>query len=441
MDVPLPILEREVARAAGLAAEGRAGLSRGEGLDGPSPLARARRASSRETWLALGESKDPLAASLRPWVAALTLDRVLWADHARLEAAWRAPSIQVEEPGVPAFVGAPRDLLRRALREREPALRRVIAGALERGASLAKDAARILAERRNEAARLLGVDLDALEITIEPRASLAAIAERVLAETSAFTRAEHRAWDAAIAASIARSAGEGWPARLGPRWLFDLFHQGPLTEGLRLDLPPLPEALGAASFARALAMFGAALADEDGPRGAPIGLCRSPFDVRRARRAALFGSLASDPVFHARALGVGRDRARDQARVIARASATTLRLDAVRVLLRGALTSPSLASRVEERTFDAIGAPIPARLAGLVPRLGPDDPARLVGALLAMRDRRALVDRFDEDWFRNPHAMRAIREEDANLPASLTTPAAAVEAGVTELVRALSDVG
>lgn len=440
MDVPLPILEREVAKAAAESARAKEALSRGEPIPA-SPLARLRRASSRETWLELGESKDPLAAALRPWVAELTLDRVLWADEARLAAAWHAPTIHVEEPGVTAFAGSPRDLLRRVLADAEPRRRRVYADALARGASAAADAALILAERRKEAVRLLGADMDAIEIPIPERASMIAIAERVLADTTSFAGGTRESWSDAIAFAIGRSASDGWPARLGPRWLFDLFHEGPLTEGLRLDLPPLPAALGAASFARALAAFGAALAEEDGPRGAPLGLVRSPFDLRRARRAALFGSLAADPIFGWRALGLGRDRARDQARAIARSLLVSLRLDAARVILRGAMVLPDRAARFEERTFDAIGAPIPPALGGLVPRVGPGDPTRLAGALIALRDRRDLVDRFDEDWWKSPHATRAIREEDAAVPSSLVAPAAALEAGLAELVRALSDLG
>src|SRR5262249_25898498 len=154
-------------------------------------------------------------------------------------------------------------------------------------------------------------------------------------------------------------------------------------------------------------------------------------DLRRARRAALFAGLAADPVFGARALKIGRGRARDQARGVARALLISLRLDAARVLLRGALVLPrrERAARFEEITAAALGVPIPPSLAGVVPRLGPDDPARFAGALLAARDRRALVEGFDEDWFKSPHAAHAIREEDA-APASHTVKEDALEAGL-----------
>ena len=440
MDVPLFMLDRDVARAALESARARTRLARGEIIEA-SPLSRMRRVSSKETWLELEGAKDPLAAPMRPWIARLTLDRVLWADQVRLAAAWNAPSIHVEEPGLPPLTTSPRALLARVIADPEPARRRTLADALARGAGPAADAARILAERRAEAARLFGADLDALEIPCEPRASLASIAERVLVETAPALRSASR-WDEALFTSLAREAGEGWPSRMSARWLFDLFHAGPLLEGLRLDLPPLPASIGAASFARALRSFGAALAREDGPRSAPFVIAHPPVDARVERRAALFAGLAADPVFTARALGLGRDRARDQARAVARALSLSLRLDAARVLCRGALVLPGRqgATRFEERTFDAIGAPIPAALAGLVPRLGPADPARLVGAVAAARDRRALVERFDEDWFRSPHAAQAIREEDAAVPASPSIAEATLSEGLTEIGRALGDL-
>ncbi|MFT3766554.1 MAG: hypothetical protein QM820_13725 [Minicystis sp.] len=442
MDVPLIILDREVARAAERAMQGRARLHRGDDLDAPSPLASQRRVSSRATWVELAESKDPLAAPLRTWVGALTLERVLWPDQARLAAAWRAASIPIEMSGIVPFVASPRDLLRCVLGEPEPGRRRVFADALVRGAGPVTDAARILAERRAEATRLLGEGGDAAEVPIDPRGAITTIAERVITETAPFVMEAGGSWADAIAAGVGRSAGEGWPARLNARWLFELFNRGPLVEGLRLDLAPLPEALGASSFARALAAFGAALADVDGPRSSPFVVARAPFDLRRARRAALFGSLAADAVFGVRALGLGRGRARDQAREIARALVVSLRLDAARVLLRDVLLLPARQrdSRFEERTFAALGAPIPPALAGVVPRLGQEDPVRLAGTLIAIADRRALIERFDEDWFLSPHAARAIREEDA-VPAEPIAKAAAIEAGLAELTRALHELG
>ena len=473
MDMPFEILDREIARASGRARAARASLDRGEPVE-YDPLEDDRRVSSRDTFLDLAPRPTPprepgqpvdLAAflprpsddhrvALREWVFALTLDRVLWADSARLAAARRAVSVTLDRTDLGRLQISPRDLLHRVIAEPEPRRRRLLAEVLEQGAFAVQDAARIYEERRLEAARRLPADLDRLEIPLDPtviegapaitrRAALDAIAEATLRETEALTPRAERSWDEAIDASVGRAQAEGWPARLGARWIEGLFHPTSLTEGLRLDLGPLPRALGASSFARALGAFGAALADVDGPRSLPFTLACAPFDLRRARRSALFASLVADPVFGQRMLGLGRDAARDQARGVARSLGVAVRLAAARCLFRGLLQLPEgpRASRFEEITAATLGAPIPPALAGVVPRLGPADATTFLGLLLGALDRRALIERFDEDWFRNPRAAHAIREEDAAPAPFRRAPAALAAAGVSEIVRSLSDLG
>lgn len=451
MDVPLEILDREVARAAALCFSARAAQRRGDASDPENPLARDRQVSSRATYIELAPKPpaagtapvlslhDPLREALREWLYTLTLERVLWEDTARFEAALRDESILIDHADLGRLRASPRSLLQRVLAEPVSARRRLLAEALERGAGATADAARILAERRAEASRQLPADPDAFEIPCNPTGALARSAEALLRRTEPLLEREPGAYHDVIASSLGRAQGSGWPARLVPRWIEELFRPTGLTEGLRIELGPLPEALGASSFARALAAFGGALADADGPRSAAFALAYPPFDLRHARRAALFGGLPADPVFGVRALGLSRGRARDQARAIARALLRHLRLDAARVLLRGVLTLPehARAQRFEELTAEALGAPIPAALAGVVPRLGPSDPTALMGELLAARDRRELIERFDEDWFRSPHAARALREEDSVLPASRRTSSAALEAGLDEVIRSL----
>ncbi len=445
MVIPLEILDREVARAASALTEARIRLARApldDLADAPSPLEAHRRVSTRATFAELGEVVGPgatLAAPLRAWIHALTLDRVLWRDEVRRAAAWRAPTISVGETGIAPFTDSPRALLLRMLREPDAARRRVLASALARGAGAVHDAARVLAERRAEASRLLGAAPDHLEIPVDPPAALGALACRFLTDTAALLPS-HASWSAALSSATGSAFGEGWPAHLTPRWLHDLFGKSTLTEGLRLSIDNLPAPLGASSFARALGAFGAALADADGPR-ASFALSRAPFDLRRTRRSALFAALAADPVFATRALGLGRGRARDQARGVATALCLALRIEAARVLCRGALSLPDgeRASRFEEHTAVALGVPIPAALAGVVPRLGPADAVSFAGALLAASDRRTLVERFDEDWFASPHAALAIREEDSEVMPPVA-PEAALERGLAEVVRALGEI-
>ena len=201
MDVPLEILDREVARAAADLDRARALLAI-DPASAPNPLAAHRRVSSRDTFLELAEAKGPLAAPLRAWISTLTLERVLWADAVRFASALHAATIPVEGLGVVPFLGSPRDLLHRILREAAPARRRFFADTLAGGAAPVADAARILAERRLEAARLLPTDVDALEIPVEPRAALTTIAERVLTDTAPFFEERGGPWDAALSRSI-----------------------------------------------------------------------------------------------------------------------------------------------------------------------------------------------------------------------------------------------
>ena len=307
---------------------------------------------------------------------------------------------------------------------RPSAGRQTFAEALARGSGAVADAARVLVERRHEAARLLAEDeppRDRDPLRSSGRRARRR-ARRCCAGPSRCCEPEPT-WYGALGRAVGRDAASGWPARLGPRWIEELFRATKLTEGLAIDLGPLPRPLGAASFARALARFGAALARRARARG-PFALAHAPFNLRRARRAALFGGLVADPVFCARALGLGRGRALDQARATARSLLLSLRLDAAtvalvfragqdgggHVLLRA---SRDRSDRFEEATARALGAPIPGALAGVVPALDPGAAVRLAGALLAARDRRGLIERFDEDWFRNPRAAEAIRDEDS----------------------------
>ncbi|AUX27931.1 hypothetical protein SOCEGT47_085310 [Sorangium cellulosum] len=432
-----------------------------------NPLDPFRRVSSRTTYLELtGQTPglgaelgiasprppappDPtgLAAPLADWVHALTLERVVWADRVRLAAAWRAASIAIDLPE-PARM-SPREARLGLLADPTDAGRRRFAEALARGAGAVADAARILVERRHEAARRLAEgSLRAIEIPGDPPDAVLDAAEALLRRTeSMIDRAP--TWHDALGRAVGRDAASGWPARLTPRWIEELFRATPLTEGLAIDLGPLPRPLGAASFARALARFGAALALASG--GGSFALAHAPFDLRRARRAALFGGLVADPVFCARALGLGRGRALDQARATARGLLLSLRLDAARaslvfraghdggehVLLR---SSRDRGDRFEEATARALGAPIPGALAGVLPALEPDAAVRLAGALLGARDRRDMIERFDEDWFRNPRAAEAIRDEDGAPPASRRATAAALEEGIEEMLRSLASL-
>ena len=200
-------------------------------------------------------------------------------------------------------------------------------------------------------------------------------------------------------------------------------------------------------LARALGAFGGAWFDAgEAAVGAVRARVRAVLDVHRARRVALFAAgLAADPASHVRARSASAAPAPSikRGRSPARSRSPCASTPRARPPSRGALElAPRAADQAfEEHTERALGAPLPALVAGVVPRVSPHDAAAFVGVLLAARDRRALVERFDEDWFRSPHAARALREEDAvALPPKVTR--AAVDAGLTALdVEAQSLLG
>jgi len=447
MDLPFHLLDREVQKTEARFQDARRDLLRKGPAEASSqnPLEDARRVSSKATFQELSErASDPVAAGLRPWVYALTLERVLWVDTVRLATAWHEASVELHEPE-PARL-SPRSLFERLLAETSAGRRRVLARSFANGAGRVADAAHILADRRAEAARLLGVSSpDDLEIPCDPPGAVITVADRLLKATDPLVRdTTDRAasWDEVIATSLAREASSGWPARMSARWIEDLLRPSKLTEGLAIRLGPLPAPLGATSFALTFARFGRAFAEAALPHSAPFSLGRPPFELRASRRSALFGGLLADPTFGVWALGLSRDKAREQARSIARGLTISLRLAAAKVRLRGSLLLPidRRRERLEEETERALGSPIPGPLAGVLPKLSPRDPSDLLGFVIAARDRRDLIERFDEDWFRNPQAASALREEQAVLPASpRVTEQAALEA-VTELERALMAV-
>jgi hypothetical protein len=234
-------------------------------------------------------------------------------------------------------------------------------------------------------------------------------------------------------------AARAFPAKLSPAIVSDWFREGRLLDSLSLDPGPLPRALGPASALRALARVGCAFVDASAPRHLPFCIGHDPYGLSRFTHGALFAGLGAWPAFTRRALGVSRPAARDLERILGRVLLLATRAQALRVLLRRpALESPrKLRDAFEEGSARAFGLPLPPRAAGAFARLSPDDPARFAGALLAASRQRALVEEYDEDWYRNPRATERLRSE-AELAPAVATTREALDAGATDLARALT---
>lgn len=287
--------------------------------------------------------------------------------------------------------------------------------ALERASSLAAPVAAVRRERRArraEVARRLGLAHAAALVfpdVAETDPSGAILARAWLDATEPLASSLHRAArrkaggdlgpEATVQASLARDVVEGWPARLGERWLEDVFRGAVArpVQGLRFDAP-----LGGASFLRAAYAYGVALREQGTARSLPFALARDPYAISAHRFGALFALALAEPVLHTRALGTSRRVALEQARSLRASLFVASRVLAMRVLFA---SEPGVSADLfEESTMRVFGGPMPAGLRDAWPRLRIDDRARLAAACSAHGFLADVVDRFDEDWFANPKA-------------------------------------
>jgi hypothetical protein len=413
----LHALDRDVAWGVALLAEWRSALAK----DAPSvadeaPLEPVRRVAGQSMWLALerletSQADQPLRDALRQWAYLLLQARLDGpAAAAWAKAAARTASVDLVETRKLASwaeawrgaVGAPSAAAARPW--------------LEGAASLAPELASIdarRAARRVEAARRLGL--------AHPWAPLVSVAPAVLRETAtSFLDATDDLWSAVardtlregagvaavIVAATAREAGEGWPARLSAASLRDIlpraFDESPVV------LPPLPPALGAASFARAMQGLGFELRAARRSTKVPFALAREPAFVAAHRQGFVVGSLAADVEFQTRALGLGKRASASQARVLARTALFEARLSAVRLLV-GDDAAFAPRDLVDELAVRLFGRSLDARLVGAWPRARDDEPARWLALLQTPAARESLRERFDADWFRNPRAWQEMR--------------------------------
>lgn len=401
---------------------------------GTEPPLLEREATSLATYQDLrGITADPLAHRLALHVGALTIDRVTLADEARIVALRNEPSASAAAHG--ATVSG---LVRRLL---DPSGDRSIRlTELSSIASAVRDAQRLFVERRREAARRLGLpDETAIEHAPFTPPGALALAEAALSATEdAFSETRDRPLVTTLDAAAAAAAGEGWPAKITARWVREAFGRRELFDGVTIDLGVLPDAVGASSFARVLARAGRELAFHDRPPGVPFAIARDPFDLLEARRGALFAGLVLEPRFHQKKLGLGPARAREQARLLARAGVVWVRAAALRTITFAGLVTGAAMEDYPDLTERCLGRPLPRELASVFPHVAPRSALDLAGIMAGARDRAAFREAFDDDWFDNPRAHEAIRHEHhASRPAGRNDPSSlATEA---ELARALAE--
>jgi|HubBroStandDraft_1064217.scaffolds.fasta_scaffold34341_3 hypothetical protein len=434
-------LDRDIALAVARLARWRGALSKDpEAHAGDDPLEAVRHVASKSLWEALGRlpidgTDAALIAGLKRWVYALLQARLARADDLAWARLASAPQGLIDERRV-----SWREAWREVVLARTPGrARQALEAAAEAGPSLAPIVVRS-ADRRAEIARRLKLTHPWEPIVGLPPRDVTATAARFLDATDDIARSlrdEHGDLGANAAgllhSAVARGAGHGWPSRLTHRWLHETFGFG--TVGLTLELPALPEAIGAASFARALSMFGFAFRLATMSRSMPFSMAREPGFVGAHRLAFVFGGLVGDADFYVRMLGVGQRIALAQARLLTGTALMDARLHAARVLL-GDDVAPAPRELFEEVTTRLFGAPLDPRLRGAWPRARDDEPARWVALLEADPLRHSLRQRFDVDWFRNPRAWSDLRAQGAAISREPVDASIVGGNGVDELARA-----
>jgi hypothetical protein len=353
---------------------------------------------------------DPLRLRRLAFVHRLAVTRIARTHIVELAKARQDATLRLEKPESGVF--SVRALVRRVVADTEPARARAWLEALGAEPSPLFDHEKVLREATQEISARLG-NVDADWLAPFDRAAVLAEGEHFLRRTddlasSLFSSAGDLA--ALVAKLVARDVPGVWPTRPDARWLFDQFQGSPLLQGLAIDIGPAPSALGAASYARALARLGAAYARVAVLGGAPFVATSDPDEVHPYRRGALLASLAAEPLFLRKQLGLSRDAAGAASRALAATFLATLRLSAIGATIDIARVSrAALAESVE----NALKVPAPPELSGAFPRHCPRSAERLAASLFAQRDLAELRDGFDDDWFRNPRGLLFLREADA----------------------------
>jgi hypothetical protein len=419
LDDPIAI-DKTIARAAAALRAWRRRLrSEAGGADDPW-FEGTRHVTTRAAfrWACDLPESDPLREPFRRWIYVLAVSRIAEPAIVAVERLRQTRDIEIDRPE--AMVASVRDVVGRAIAEPAAARAEQWFDALGDRTGALRSAESDLASAREEIASRLGVaDPSEMQAACSRNAILLE-ARDLLGRTDDLARAVFEPVETLaglLPILIAREVPGTWPARLSGRWLGDLFRTTTLADGLSIDLGPLPRTIGASSFVRGLARFGAAYARAASDRAGPFVLSNDATDSHALRRGALFAMLLVDPVFLTKKLGFSKEASGSVARALGRTLLGAVRLEAVRSTVDFARASNAEVADAVERAWCVRTRPA---LSAVLPRARLDAPSRLVGVLLAAIDRDQLVARFDEDWFDNPRAAAWLRERDAVLrPAAL----------------------
>ncbi|HEY5960774.1 MAG TPA: hypothetical protein VIV60_29670 [Polyangiaceae bacterium] len=365
----------------------------------------------------------PIQRAWTRWAFRLTEARVNAGVLSAIAHAYRAERHRIESPDTLEITL--RELLHNTLER--PAERNVWAAALSANSTTWRSLTLERAIRSDEIARRAGfANAGAI---VDPVPDLKTYAERFRNATDDVYRAivplEFDAW---LDAALALSANEGWPAQLAPRALCNLLGPRDWVHGLDLAAKELPTPIAAASFARALYQLGSALVEAAAPASEPFILAHDPYGLYRHVVGALCAGLPRSVIWQRDTLGLSRSKAVNQARsllisqlIYARCCGLSIALDELACLHR-----PSFERDFPELCEHWLGFVLPLGFAGVLPQLRANAGQRFFGPMLAARLTDELVTQYDEDWYRNPRGIEAVRATFAvNLPTSIEPDVAA----------------
>lgn len=292
--------------------------------------------------------------------------------------------------------------------------------------------------RREEVAERLGVsDFSEVFNPLEAAADVESLATRVLEETrDAAESLIEAGWTGFVEGGLARSASEGWPARLAPDTLRGLIGDTRLFRGANVNPGPLPQRMNPMSFVRAAARVGRATQRALVSDEVPWVMAHDPHDLPGWRFGELLGIWTTSGPFLKKKLGLSPPLVREARRLLLPARLCHLRLLAARALCRQAARDRQLGEKWPRITYQLCREELPPSAALARFDVPLESPAQLVAHLGALAWEQELMEAHDEDWYQNPRAQDEMREI-ARRPALPALALSVCEAGLLGFKKAL----
>lgn len=370
---------------------------------------------------------DPFTVGAARWLGFLLVEQAVIAERRAWSQALHRARHPIHLPEAGSFTLA--EMRERALTESER--RNDWMAAFQKCAGELSSKRFALWEARLVSAERLGIET---EYEGERLQRVRELAGAFITETNdAYAEFGVRSWKALLDIAIGADVPGEWPSRINTRTMAELLHEGGWFDGLSPEGFEARRFLGASSAMRGLILLGRVWHDAAASPRLPFALAREPGALRGRTAGALFGLLPLGASFAERRLRIGRAQTRDTLRKVARVALIGARQSAMRALLQA--ESGKSQSAYQDRFIElgpqCLHFEVPPELAGAV-LMSDHALADFTGLLLAASRARQLMEKHDEDWFRNPRAARELRA-DFESPPSLTADPSELSVGSAEL--------